>query len=29
VVGQCNSETIAARTWPAADGHVSVIELTD
>ncbi len=29
VVGQCNSETIAARTWAAADGHVSVIELTD
>ncbi len=29
VVGQCNSETIAARTWPAADGHVSIIELTD
>lgn len=29
VVGQCNGETIAARTWPAADGHVSVIELTD
>lgn len=29
VVGQCNGETISARTWPAADGHVSVIELTD
>lgn len=29
VVGQCNSEMIAARTWPAADNHVSVIELTD
>ncbi len=29
VIGQCNGETIAARTWPAADGHVSVIELTD
>ncbi len=29
VVGQCNSETIAARTWPAADGHVSVVELTE
>jgi hypothetical protein len=29
VIGQCNSETIAARTWPAADGHVSVVELTE
>ncbi len=29
VTGQCNGETIAARTWPASDGHVSVIELTE
>ncbi len=28
VPGVFNDETIGARTWPARDGHVSVIELT-
>lgn len=28
VVGMFNAETIAARTWPVADNHASVIEIT-
>jgi hypothetical protein len=27
VVGEFNGERIAARTWPASEGRVSVIEL--
>jgi hypothetical protein len=28
VVASFNDETIPARTWPAKDGHISVIEIT-
>jgi triacylglycerol lipase len=29
VVGEFNGERVAGRTWPAADGHLTVLELTN
>jgi hypothetical protein len=29
IIGEFNEDRIVARAWPAKDGHITIIELTD